>query len=361
MRRVDTSEASRDPLASLALASGDGGASSSAGQWWAAEEVEIDPLASRLDFVFSETERAAAEIDVSKAPGLRWDNNSGKDFHTHVSGALEGAALVDAILLKTENGGKNGKTSSSATSAALDAAAASAAEGARARAAAAAARRRRTAETLFTLPFPPRAGEPCVLYYNSSASVLKGRTEVLAKGGWNRGRHPTCFAPTKMRPAVPGGGGAGWLRSEEVLEVPSDAWSLDAFVSDAAGPRVGGFSDDAKGSQYHLPVMSSPSSSAPLKPPPLRIAHVAVEAAPAAKVGGMADVVTALARAARDLGHDARIVMPKFDCLDYSSLRDLQLDRTREFWVGSAQVAVWTATLGGVPTVLLEPQDGSVW
>jgi glycogen synthase len=75
----------------------------------------------------------------------------------------------------------------------------------------------------------------------------------------------------------------------------------------------------------------------------------------------MADVVTALARAARDLGHDARIVMPKFDCLDYSSLRDLQLDRTREFWVGSAQVAVWTATLGGVPTVLLEPQDGSVW
>lgn len=75
----------------------------------------------------------------------------------------------------------------------------------------------------------------------------------------------------------------------------------------------------------------------------------------------MADVVTALARAARDLGHDARIVMPKFDCLDYSSLRGLELDASRDFWVGSVRVAVWRATLLGVPTVLLEPQDGSVW
>ena len=86
-----------------------------------------------------------------------------------------------------------------------------------------------------------------------------------------------------------------------------------------------------------------------------------MEAAPAAKVGGLADVVTALGRASRDQGHDARIVMPKFDCLDYSSLRGLALDATRDFWVGSTRVAVWTASLEGVPTVLLEPQDGSVW
>ena len=368
MRRVDTSEASRDPLAALALASGDGGSSNS--QWWAAEEIPIDPLAARLDFVFSEAEAAAvanSESDPSKAPGLRWDNNAGKDFHTHVSGALEGEALVDAILSETGLVLESEKVKTSA----LDAAAAAAAEGARARAAAAAARRRRTAQTLFTLPFPPRAGEPCVLYYDPSGSVLRGRTEVAAKGGWNRGRHPTCFAPTRMRPAVPGGGGGGWLRSEEAIDVPVDAWSLDAFVSDVAASSGairsgsgGVFSDDAKGSRYHLPVVSSsnsPSSTSPPLPPPLRIAHVAVEAAPAAKVGGMADVVTALARAARDLGHDARIVMPKFDCLDYSSLRNLTLDTTRDFWVGSTKVAVWNASLGGVPTVLLEPQDGSVW
>ena len=234
----------------------------------------------------------------------------------------------------------------------------------------AAARRRRTAETLVTLPFPPRAGEPCALFYDSSGSVLKGRTEVVAKGGWNRGRHPTCFAPTKMRPAVPGGGGGGagggWLRSEAELEVPVDAWSLDAFVSDAAGPSAGGFSDDAGGSQYHLRVAAASSDSSSSPPPPpappaLRIAHVSVEAAPAAKVGGLGDVVTALGRSLRDWSHDARIIMPKFDCLDYSALRNLTLDTTRDFWVGSTRVAVWNATLEGVPTVLLEPQDGSVW
>ena len=361
MRRVDTSESSKDPLAALALASGGTSNSNSNAQWWAAENIDIDPLAARLDFVFSEAESAAvANEGPSKAPGLRWDNNGGKDFHTHVSGALEGEALVEVIFSKQREVEKiGGAKKDGSTASALDAAAAAAAEGARARAAAASARRRRTAQTLFTLPFPPRAGEPCSLFYDASSSVLRGRPSVVAKGGWNRGRHPTCFAPTKLRPAVPGGGGAGWMRSEEELEVPGDAWSLDAFVSDAfAGVRAGGFSDDAKGSQYHLPVFSSSNAS---PPPALRIAHVAVEAAPAAKVGGMADVVTALARAARDLGHDARIIMPKFDCLDYSSLRNLTLDTARDFWVGSAKVAVWNATLGGVPTVLLEPQDGSVW
>jgi starch synthase len=368
MRRVDTSDTSRDPLAAVALASGDG--QQRRQQWWAAEEVPVDPLAARLDFVFSEAEAEAAAAPgaagPSAAPGLRWDNNAGADFHTHVAGALEGEALVDAVLSATGLGKEEGTPAAAALAAA---AAAAAAEAAKARATAASARRRRTAQTLFTLPFPPRAGRPCTLYYDPSGSVLKGRTEVAAKGGWNRGRHATCFAPARMRPAVPGGGGGGWLRSEEALDVPLDAWSLDAFVSDAAtgpGGARGGFSDDAKGSQYHLPVVAAPSgssgaSAAPPRPPSLRIAHVAVEAAPAAKVGGMADVVTALARAARDLGHDARIVLPKFDCLDYSSLRGLAPDAGRDFWVGSTKVAVWNASLLGVPTVLLEPQDGSVW
>jgi starch synthase len=39
--------------------------------------------------------------------------------------------------------------------------------------------------------------------------------------------------------------------------------------------------------------------------------HVAVEMAPIAKVGGLGDVVTALARAVKDQGHLTEVVLPK--------------------------------------------------
>ena len=64
---VDTSDASRDPLAALALASGDGSSRQQQGQWWAAEGVPIDPLAARLDFVFSEAEEAAVRAAAAAA------------------------------------------------------------------------------------------------------------------------------------------------------------------------------------------------------------------------------------------------------------------------------------------------------
>jgi starch synthase len=47
---------------------------------------------------------------------------------------------------------------------------------------------------------------------------------------------------------------------------------------------------------------------------------VAVEMAPIAKVGGMGDVVTALARAVQDEGHSVEVVVPKYDVIDYSQV-----------------------------------------
>src|SRR5258708_2000278 len=45
---------------------------------------------------------------------------------------------------------------------------------------------------------------------------------------------------------------------------------------------------------------------------PLKILMLAAEAVPFAKVGGLADIVGALPKALQELGHDVRVVMPRY-------------------------------------------------
>ena len=52
------------------------------------------------------------------------------------------------------------------------------------------------------------------------------------------------------------------------------------------------------------------------RPRPLKILLVAAEVAPFAKVGGLADVAGALPKALRQLGHDVRVVMPRYGSID---------------------------------------------
>ncbi len=49
---------------------------------------------------------------------------------------------------------------------------------------------------------------------------------------------------------------------------------------------------------------------------PLKVLLVAAEAAPFAKVGGLADVAGALPKALKRLGHDVRVVMPRYGTID---------------------------------------------
>ncbi|KGF71552.1 glycogen synthase, partial [Neosynechococcus sphagnicola sy1] len=85
----------------------------------------------------------------------------------------------------------------------------------------------------------------------------------------------------------------------------------------------------------------------------MRILFVAAEAAPIAKVGGMADVVGALPKVLRKLGHDVRLFMPY-----YGFLPDKMPIPKKPIWQGFAMfqdLAVYETVLPGsdVPLYLL--------
>jgi hypothetical protein len=85
------------------------------------------------------------------------------------------------------------------------------------------------------------------------------------------------------------------------VKVPEDALVADFVFLDSNNEQAG-FYDNNNGLDYHVPVTGAQGVL-----PPLRIAHVSVEMAPIAKVGGMGDVVTALGRAVQEYGHEVEV------------------------------------------------------
>lgn len=43
------------------------------------------------------------------------------------------------------------------------------------------------------------------------------------------------------------------------------------------------------------------------------------------KVGGLGDVITGLSKALQRRGHLVEIVLPKYDCMEYSRIKDLRV------------------------------------
>lgn len=62
------------------------------------------------------------------------------------------------------------------------------------------------------------------------------------------------------------------------------------------------------------------------------IIQIASECAPVAKVGGLGDVVFGLTRELEIRGHSVEIILPKYDCLRYDQIYDLQLE-IKDLWV----------------------------
>jgi len=88
------------------------------------------------------------------------------------------------------------------------------------------------------------------------------------------------------------------------------------------------------------------------------VVHIASELAPIAKAGGLGDVLYGLSKELSRLGHQVEILLPKYDCIDYSLLKELQV-YYRELWSYEGPYrynnTIWSAKVDGLSVLLLEP------
>ncbi|KAK4398942.1 Soluble starch synthase 3, chloroplastic/amyloplastic [Sesamum angolense] len=73
-------------------------------------------------------------------------------------------------------------------------------------------------------------------------------------------------------------------------------------------------------------------------------------------VGGLGDVVTSLSRAVQDMNHNVDIILPKYDCLNLSNVKDIQFHKSYSW--GGTEIKVWSGKVEGLSVYFLEPQNG---
>eukprot|EP00271_Cylindrocystis_brebissonii_P008931 TRINITY_DN2346_c1_g1_i1.p1 TRINITY_DN2346_c1_g1~~TRINITY_DN2346_c1_g1_i1.p1 ORF type:complete len:1210 (+),score=398.35 TRINITY_DN2346_c1_g1_i1:1220-4849(+) len=140
------------------------------------------------------------------------------------------------------------------------------------------------------------------------------------------------------------------LTKDEARELHTRAWKRNVGIRDA----------------YMAVVEASNAEVAPIfkdlvrakTRPGLHIVHIAAEMAPVAKVGGLGDVVTGLGRALQKKGHLVEVVLPKYDCMDYSRIVGLQVmdyDLMSYFDGQQHKSKVWRGIVEGLPVYFIEP------
>ncbi|XP_062115264.1 uncharacterized protein LOC133829571 [Humulus lupulus] len=91
----------------------------------------------------------------------------------------------------------------------------------------------------------------------------------------------------------------------------------------------------------------------------MHITHVTAEMAPIAKVGGLGDVVTGLARASLSRGHTVDIMLPFYECIPRQQITDLALITT----FSSYHDGVWISTeayrglVSSIPVIFIQPSN----
>lgn len=147
--------------------------------------------------------------------------------------------------------------------------------------------------------------------------------------------------------------------------------SLEGKLS--AGVRWPSQQEDAF---WERPPRNEPLLVGGMQPPPtvkdstpLHVVHLTAEMAPLAKVGGLGDVVTGLARASLDRGHWVEVMLPYYECLDQNEIEGLEFDCEfdcpkgyqwdGDFMQGSLKTVVYRARIDGIPVLLIRP-DWSV-
>jgi starch synthase len=96
----------------------------------------------------------------------------------------------------------------------------------------------------------------------------------------------------------------------------------------------------------------------------MRIVHLCSELAPIVKVGGLADVVFSLSKEIASRGEKVEILLPKYDCLDYSALKNLRIEmRDLISYEGFQKInnTVWAAELDKLKILLLETHHPALY
>lgn len=96
----------------------------------------------------------------------------------------------------------------------------------------------------------------------------------------------------------------------------------------------------------------------------MHIVHITSELAPAAKVGGLADVVHGLSRELERSGHHVDIILPKYDCLRYEDVKDLHVFfRDLESFEGPYRFpnTIWSGTVDGLRIYFIEPHHPNAY
>ena len=197
-------------------------------------------------------------------------------------------------------------------------------------------------------PLTPQAGQKCTVRYNKNNTNLSFAEDVYLTGGFNRWKHANNLPePLKMhKPVNPETDPFYTIE----IDVPSDAWMCDFVFSSGVGE--GAQYDNRGGKDYHLPTNGSTE-----KAPPLHIINIAVEMAPIAKVGGLADVVTSLSRAISDFGHHVEIILPMYSFFNSSPLLGAREFETN-FDFGGCGITVTKCRVEGVMVFFVEPSNG---
>ncbi|XP_056159768.1 starch synthase 3, chloroplastic/amyloplastic isoform X2 [Syzygium oleosum] len=301
------------------------------GDWWYAKVVVPDQ-AVVLDWVFADGPPHNAVV---------YDNNHRQDFHAIVLNSIpEELYWVEEehqIYRKLQ---EERRLREEAIRAKAEKAASMKAE-----------MKKRTLKTfllsqkhvVYTEPLDVKAGDSVTVFYNPANTILHGKSEIWFRCSFNRWTHRNGpMPPQRMVPAENGS------HVKATVKIPLDAYMMDFVFSER---EDGGIFDNKNGTDYHIPVFGGL-----IKEPPKHIVHIAVEMAPIAKVGGLGDVVTSLSRAVQELNHNVDIVLPKYDCLNLSNVKDFQFRRSYSW--GGTEIKVWHGNVEGVSVYFLEPQNG---
>ncbi|XP_057986440.1 starch synthase 3, chloroplastic/amyloplastic isoform X2 [Hevea brasiliensis] len=196
---------------------------------------------------------------------------------------------------------------------------------------------------VYTDPLGVQAGSAVKVFYNPANTVLNGKSEVWIRCSFNRWTHRKGPLPPQKMLAADNGS-----HVKATVKVPLDAYMMDFVFSER---EDGGIFDNRDGMDYHVPVFGGI-----VKEPPMHIVHVAVEMAPIAKVGGLGDVVTSLSRAVQDLNHSVDVILPKYDCLNLSHVKDFHYQKSYSW--GGTEIKVWFGKVEGLSVYFLEPLNG---